>query len=99
MVIEQAAIAGALNPEIVSNVANGRQAADYIAKRLDVLSDETERGWVGEATEDGGLQFSREQRGVKENWLIDAKLIGSPMPCGLIARPATCRTSMRGPPS
>ena len=77
MVIEQAAIAGALNPEIVSNVENGRKAAEYIARRLDVLSDETDRGWVGEATEDGGLRFSREQRGVKESWLIDAKLIGS----------------------
>lgn len=77
MVIEQAAIAGALNPDIVANVENGRNAAGYIAKRLDVLSDETERGWHGEATVDGGLQFSREQRGVKESWLIDAKLIGS----------------------
>jgi DNA gyrase subunit B len=77
MVIEQAAIAGALNPDIVSNVENGRNAADYIARRLDTLSDETEQGWIGVATEDGGLQFSREQRGVKESWLIDAKLIGS----------------------
>jgi DNA gyrase subunit B len=77
MVIEQAAIAGALNPEVLSNPDNAKQAAAYIAKRLDVLSDETERGWKGEATPDGGLQFSREQRGVKESWLIDAKLIGS----------------------
>ncbi len=77
MVIEQAAIAGALNPDIISNRENAQGAAGYIAKRLDILSDETERGWKGEATEDGGLQFSREQRGVKESWLIDAKLIGS----------------------
>jgi DNA gyrase subunit B len=77
MVIEQAAIAGALNPEIVSNRLNGQEAASYIGRRLDVLSDETERGWKGEATDEGGLQFSREQRGVKESWLIDAKLIGS----------------------
>jgi DNA gyrase subunit B len=77
MVIEQAAIAGALNPEIVANRENGQAAATYIAKRLDILSDETDRGWVGEATDDGGLLFSREQRGVKEAWLIDAKLIGS----------------------
>jgi DNA gyrase subunit B len=77
MVIEQASIAGALNPDIVANRDNAQGAAGYIAKRLDVLSDETERGWVGTATEDGGLQFAREQRGVKESWLIDAKLIGS----------------------
>ena len=77
MVIEQAAIAGALNPEIIANSANATAAADYVAKRLDVLSDETDRGWKGEATNDGGLIFAREQRGVKESWLIDAKLIGS----------------------
>jgi DNA gyrase subunit B len=77
MVIEQAAIAGALNPEVLSNRENAEGAATYIAKRLDILSDETERGWKGEATDDGGLRFSRELRGVKESWLIDSKLIGS----------------------
>ena len=77
MVIEQAAIAGALNPDVLANRNNAEAAATYIGKRLDALSDETERGWVGEATIDGGLQFAREMRGVKESWLIDAKLIGS----------------------
>jgi DNA gyrase subunit B len=77
MVIEQAAIAGALNPDVLSNRDNGQAAASYIGKRLDILSDEMERGWTGVATEDGGLQFAREQRGVKESWLIDAKLISS----------------------
>ena len=77
MVIEQAAIAGALNPEIIANAENAQAAASYVAKRLDVLSDETDRGWKGEATSDGGLVFAREQRGVKESWLIDSKLIGS----------------------
>jgi DNA gyrase subunit B len=77
MVIEQAAIAGALSPEVLANRDNAEGAATYIGKRLDALSDETERGWLGEATSDGGLQFGRELRGVKESWLIDAKLIGS----------------------
>ncbi len=77
MVIEQAAIAGALNPDVLVNTDNAQAAAAYIGKRLDILSDETERGWKGSATTDGGLQFARELRGVKESWLIDAKLIGS----------------------
>ncbi len=77
MVIEQAAIAGALNPEVLANRDNAEAAANYIGRRLDALSDETERGWAGLATADGGLQFGRELRGVKESWLIDAKLIGS----------------------
>jgi DNA gyrase subunit B len=76
-VIEQAAIAGALNPEVLSNTENAEQAASYIARRLDTISEETERGWRGTPTSDGGLTFSREVRGVKESWTIDGKLIGS----------------------
>ena len=36
-VVEQAAIAGALNPELLSNDERGREAAAYIARRLDIL--------------------------------------------------------------
>jgi DNA gyrase subunit B len=76
-VIEQVAIAGALNPEVLSNNDNSAAAAHYIAKRLDVISEETERGWQGAVAPDGGLAFTRQVRGVKEHWHIDAKLIGS----------------------
>ncbi len=76
-VVEQTAIAGALNPEAISNHQRAQEAAAYISKRLDVISEETERGWSGSVSEDGGLAFSREVRGVKESWNIDAKLIGS----------------------
>jgi DNA gyrase subunit B len=77
MVIEQAAIAGALNPEVLSQKDNAEGAASYIAKRLDILSDDTERGWVGSVAADGGLVFARELRGVTESWHIDNKLISS----------------------
>jgi DNA gyrase subunit B len=76
-VVEQTAIAGALNPEAISNPDHAAAAAAYVARRLDVISEETERGWKGEVWEDGGLSFTREVRGVKEAWHIDAKLIGS----------------------
>ena len=76
-VVEQTAIAGALNPEAISNHERAQEAAAYISKRLDVISEETERGWIGTVSDDGGLAFSREVRGVKESWAIDAKLIGS----------------------
>jgi DNA gyrase subunit B len=76
-VIEQAAIAGVLNPEVLSNVENATAAASYIARRLDAIAEETERGWSGSPSSDGGLVFAREVRGVKESWTIDAKLIGS----------------------
>jgi DNA gyrase subunit B len=76
-VVEQAAIAGALNPELLSNDERGRQAAGYIARRLDILSDETERGWSGSFTEQTGLTFERKVRGVSEVQTIDAALLHS----------------------
>ena len=76
-VVEQAAIAGALNPEAIADTERATVAASYIARRLDMISEETERGWKGSVSEDGGLAFLREVRGVKESWSIDAKLIGS----------------------
>jgi len=75
--LEQAAIAGALNPEILADAERAAQTAGYIARRLDQLSDETERGWHGEPTPDGGLKFWREVRGVREAVAIDGALISS----------------------
>jgi DNA gyrase subunit B len=76
-VIEQAAIAGALNPDILSNEEQARQAADLIANRLDRVSAPLERGWTGEPTTDGGLAFMRRLRGVNERHVIDGPLIKS----------------------
>jgi DNA gyrase subunit B len=76
-VIEQAAIAGVLNPAVLEDAKQAQDAADYIAKRLDAMSDETEGGWQGQALDEGGLQFSRELRGVMESHLIDAPFISS----------------------
>ena len=76
-VIEQAAIAGVLNPEVLSSPERAEEAAAYIARRLDVIAEETERGWTGQPTSDGGLSFIREVRGVTESWTLDGKLIGS----------------------
>jgi DNA gyrase subunit B len=75
-VIEQAAIAGVLNPAVAQDPQKGQAAAEYIAKRLDALEDETERGWQGRYDEDG-FHFERTVRGVKEVAVIDQALLGS----------------------
>jgi DNA gyrase subunit B len=75
-VIEQAAIAGVLQSRVTSEPANAAQAAAYIARRLDALAEETERGWAGEFNEHG-FRFERTVRGVKEVALIDQALLGS----------------------
>ncbi|MFN7009822.1 MAG: DNA topoisomerase (ATP-hydrolyzing) subunit B [Allorhizobium sp.] len=76
-VIEQAAISGALNPELTDNRERAEATAADVAKRLDLIAEETERGWTGHVTEEGGLRFERMVRGVKETANLDVALIGS----------------------
>jgi len=75
-VIEQAAIAGVLTPKVTDDLKTGAAAADYIAKRLDALEEETERGWKG-TFDENGFNFERTVRGVKEVAVIDQALLGS----------------------
>jgi DNA gyrase subunit B len=74
-VVEQAAIAGVLTPQVTSDLEKAQAAAIYIARRLDALSEETERGWRGEF--ENGFHFTRTVRGVKESAIIDHALLGS----------------------
>ena len=76
-VIEQAAIAGILNANMLSN----QDAASYLATRLDALAPELEKGWQG-MIEDGAngnqIVVRRVLRGIEERHIIDAKLVSSP---------------------
>jgi DNA gyrase subunit B len=76
-VVEQAAIAGVLTPAIFGDAPKALAAAQYIAKRLDVQSEEIERGWEGSFTEGEGFRFERTVRGVKDVAIIDSALLGS----------------------
>lgn len=75
-IVEQAAIAGALRPDVAEDPQQGPAKAAYIAQRLDAISDELERGWTGEARE-GGYVFSRTVRGVTQTATLDQALIAS----------------------
>ncbi len=76
-IVEQAAILGALNPDILTHAEHSEAVSDFIAKRLDALEGEVERGWKGTTLADGGLEFTRTLRGVTENYAIDGALIRS----------------------
>ncbi len=80
-VVEQAVIAGALNADILTNGARAADAATYVAQRLDMIAEETERGWEGRVNPSnegiGGLVLERTVRGVKEAVTLDAALLGS----------------------
>jgi DNA gyrase subunit B len=80
-VVEQAAIAGALNPASLSDLPRAQELAAAIAAQLDAVSEETERGWSGRLNPAndglGGFVFERTVRGVKEAAMLDAGLLGS----------------------
>jgi DNA gyrase subunit B len=76
-VVEQVAIAGALNDTILNDPIEGPKAAAFVAARLDAMSSETERGWTGEVLPDFSLRFAREVRGVTEVQHVDSNLIHS----------------------
>jgi DNA gyrase subunit B len=75
-VVEQTAIAGAMDTKILSDPKSAKAAAAYVAKRLDALSEETERGWEG-TSDETGFRFSRTVRGVREEAIIDQAFLAS----------------------
>ncbi|MGI6246708.1 MAG: DNA topoisomerase (ATP-hydrolyzing) subunit B [Pseudochelatococcus sp.] len=76
VVVEQAAIAGALRPQLLDEPDKALEAAAYVARRLDAISDETERGWEGSVAA-GGFVLSRTVRGVRQVATLDLALLES----------------------
>jgi len=75
--VEQAAILGALNTQVLTDPEHAGEVGEYMAKRMDAMESDLERGWVGSVLEDGGLQLARTLRGVTETHVIDGALIKS----------------------
>ncbi|HEX6841287.1 MAG TPA: DNA topoisomerase (ATP-hydrolyzing) subunit B, partial [Stellaceae bacterium] len=76
-IVEQAAIAGVLNPALLDDPARAREAARDLATRLDQLSPEAERGWTGEVVVGQGFVLTRTRHGVTERRVLDAALLRS----------------------
>ena len=76
-VVEQTAIAGALNPDVLSDPEKSAAAAELIARQLDALADPLARGWSGESDGEGGLAFSLLLRGVTRRFVLDGDLLRS----------------------
>ncbi|GLT08669.1 DNA gyrase subunit B [Sulfitobacter porphyrae] len=74
-IVEQAAIAGAFVPGAVDRDLQG--VADKVAKRLDLIALEYERGWQGRITQDHGIKLARILRGVEEVRTLDGKMLRS----------------------
>jgi DNA gyrase subunit B len=77
MVAEQAAILGTFNQSLFRGGVTAGQVAEALARRLDGMSSESERGWIVRILDGGGFEFSRVLRGVTERHLIDGTLVSS----------------------
>jgi DNA gyrase subunit B len=95
-VAEQAAVAGALNGDVLADPERARLAAEYVAKRLDAGEPADERGWSGAADGTGGIAFDRELRGVREHHVIDRSLIVSAEALKLDAMAADLQATYQG---
>ena len=74
-ILEQAAIAGAFVPGAVESDLQG--VADTVARRLDLIAVEYERGWQGRITQDRGIRLARILRGVEEVRTLDGPMLHS----------------------
>ncbi|MEL7402010.1 MAG: DNA topoisomerase (ATP-hydrolyzing) subunit B [Pseudomonadota bacterium] len=72
-ILEQAAIAGAFEPGRVDSDLAG--TAEAVAKRLDLIALEYERGWQGRQTQDHGIRLTRILRGVEEVRTLDGPIL------------------------
>ena len=74
-ILEQAAIAGAFVPGAFEGDLQG--VADMVAKRLDLIALEYEKGWHGRITQDHGIRLARILRGVEEVRTLDGPMLRS----------------------
>jgi len=75
-IVEQAAIDGAFEPGLLHSADRANEVAQDIARRLDVIAEETEKGWQGHFGNEGFF-FKREVRGVTEAHALDLAFLGS----------------------
>jgi len=74
-ILEQAALAGAFDPGRAD--ADLQLVADTVARRLNLIAPEFERGWLGRITQDHGIRLSRILRGVEELRTLDGAVLRS----------------------
>ncbi|MCK5425638.1 MAG: hypothetical protein KAI89_09705, partial [Emcibacter sp.] len=76
--IEELALAGALNPATLHNKAKAEAAISAVSKRMNMKATEGEDNWAGSLDEEGdGVIFVQEIRGIKDVYRIDSAFINS----------------------
>ncbi len=77
-VVEQAAIAGAFDADVIKDESLGKDYATKTAERLDALEHVNEKGWEGSFTIDRGYTFWKTTRGVTERVKLSIDRVRSP---------------------
>ena len=77
-IIEQMAICGLFDKEVINDKNKLSKELSTLADRLNMLEAEYDRGWSVELQEDGSLLFARTLRGVTEKHTVGAVVFDSP---------------------
>jgi DNA gyrase subunit B len=96
-ILEQAALAGAFDPGRADD--DLQLVADTVAKRLNMIAPEFERGWQGRITQDHGIRLSRILRGVEELRTLDGAVLRSGEARRLSRSPGSTARSTATPPA
>ncbi|MDB5408732.1 MAG: gyrase subunit [Rhodospirillales bacterium] len=96
-VVEQAAIAGALDATLLAHPDRALAAAEETARRLNALADANENTWQAEVREGDGYVFRRTIHGVAHANVLDAALLRSSEARRLSERAADLRAVYAAP--
>ncbi|MBR2300028.1 MAG: DNA topoisomerase (ATP-hydrolyzing) subunit B [Alphaproteobacteria bacterium] len=73
-ILEQMAIYGLFNQEILSNKEALAPVLEKVVQKLDSHEAEYDKGWKAEILSDGAISFNRTLRGVKEEHVVGASI-------------------------
>ena len=96
-VVEQAAIAGAFDENVIRDETLGQNYAAQAAERLNAIEPETAKGWEGTFTIDGGYTFWKTTRGVTERIKLSIDRVRSPDAVRLRDAKAWLKDAFNGP--
>ena len=77
-IIEQLAIDGLFDRNVIDNPDVLRSKAEQVATKLDSQEAEYDKGWKADILSDGSVSFHRTLRGVEEKHVIGASIFDSP---------------------
>ena len=77
-IIEQLAICGLFDTDLLNNKVALIEAINKMAQKLDTLEAEYDRGWKAEINAENSIVFYRVLRGVREEHIIGANILESP---------------------